>query len=158
MQPEQRRALERRYRTAEWRGRSRHAKRAPKSFRVDDWKIPGWLLQRMRRDDLAQPKLIHSVWRNEDRGTKRVVIDGFACPSVEAAHDQLIEALSEIESEFIERQEGKTAVGDVAFAVRGAMVYFARANLLLLIRSAGPESAPVENIAHYLDKSLERVS
>lgn len=157
MQAEQRRALERRYRASEWRGRSRHAKRSPKTFHIDGWQIPGWLLQRMRRDDLARPMRIHSIWRHEELGARVVAIDGFACASVEAAHDQLIDALSQVEPEFMVRQEGKGAVGDVAFELRGTMIFFARANLVLLIRNLGQEAAPVERIAQYLDKSIERV-
>jgi hypothetical protein len=156
MYTDQRKFLEKRYRASEWHGRSRHAKHGPREFDIEGWKIPGWMLQRMRRDDLVKPRVVHSIWRDEELAHKLVAIDAFVCSSVEEAHDRLIETLGAVESEVVERQAGKNAVGDVAFGLNGAMILFARANLLVLIRSLGSEIAPVEKIAQQLDKMMDR--
>jgi hypothetical protein len=115
------------------------------------------MLQRMRRDDLAKPKVIHSIWRNYELSSELIAIDAFACPSVEAAHDQLIEALAR-ESASMERQTGKQAVGDVAFVASGTAVLFARANLIVQVRNLGAQAAPLEKIAQQLDQLIEKPS
>jgi len=85
-----------------------------------------------------------------------LAIDLFVCNSVKAAHDQLIQALGNMESDAVERQTDKSAPGDVAFALRETMVLFARANVVVLIRNAGPEVVSVFVVARRLDALLVR--
>jgi hypothetical protein len=153
---EQRRAAERRYHASEWHGRTRHSKRGPRDFDIEKWTIPGWMLQRMRRDDLVKPKVVHSIWRNYELSSELIAIDALACPSVEAAHDRLIEALARNEADAMERHTGKQAIGDVAFVTAGTAILFARANLIVQIRNLGAQSAPLEKIAQQLDKLIEK--
>jgi hypothetical protein len=42
MQAEKKRFLEKRFDAREWRGHSKHGKRAIKGFSVEQWEIPGW--------------------------------------------------------------------------------------------------------------------
>ncbi len=156
MEVEQRKALEKRYRAWEWHGRSRYRKHSPKQFNVETWQMRGWTLELMRRDDLLRPKVVHSVWRGEEATGEMIEIDAFACPSVAAAHDHLIEVLARVGSDGVERRSGKSAVGDVSFGLAGHIVLFARANLVMLVRNLGPAVPALEQVAQQVDKFIER--
>jgi len=152
MHAEQRRFLEERYDASAWHGRSPRRGRPLKGFTFEGVEIPGWALLRTQRDDREEPPAIRSIWsRGEDR---LLAVDLFECASVKAAHDQLIEALGNFESDAIERQAEKGAPGDVAFALGDTMVLFARGNLVVLIRNAGRTAVSVRKVARELDGLL----
>jgi len=156
MQAEQKRFLEKRYGAREWYGYTKHGRRVVKDFSLDKWEIPGWTPQRVERNELAKPPTIRSLWRRGESTTQLLAIDMFECASVKAAHDQLIEAFGNIESDAVERRTGKNSPGDVAFALDDTMVLFARANLVALIRNVGPKVVRVGKIARELDRLLLR--
>ena len=152
MQAEQKRFVEKRYNSREWHGHTMHGNRAIKGFNFEQGGIPGWKPQRIQHDDQAKPKSIRSFWHHGESSGELLEVDVFDCASIGAAHDQLLEALSNMESAAIERRSGKNTPGDVAFGLGDSMILFARANLVVLIRNAGPTVVGVGDIARQLDK------
>jgi hypothetical protein len=152
----QKRFLEQRFGASKWHGRARGSRRLVKNFAFDGSEIFGWTLERAQRDERAKPPEISSLWRNSESTGALLSVNAFECASVKAAHDQLIVALGNMESGIVERRTEKTAIGDVAFGLRDTMVLFARANLVVLIRNAGPTVVRVGTIAREIDKLLVR--
>ena len=72
-----------------------------------------------------------------------------ACASVAEAHEYLIDALNEFESAAIVRRTDVT-FGDVVFGT-DSVVLFARANLVVLVRKASPQTEAVLPIAQTID-------
>ena len=155
MQAEQKQFLEQRYGAHEWYGRNRE-KRVVKGFSLDKLELPGWTLHRVQRDEDAKPPVMHSLWRRGDSASELLAIDVFECASAKAAHDQLMEALGNMESGAVERRTGKEASGDVAFGLNDTMVLFARANVVVLIRNAGPKVVGVGEVARAIDSHVLR--
>ena len=156
MQAEKKKFLEKRFGARAWRGHSKHGKRAIKGISVEQWEIPGWKLQRVQHDHQEKLITIRSLWGHGESTSELLAIDVFESPSVEAAHDQVLEALGNMESGAIEQQTGKDTPGDVAFGLNDTMILFARANLVVLIRNAGPSVVRVGNIARQLDRFILR--
>lgn len=156
MQAEQKRFLEKRFGAREWHGHSKHGRRAIKGFNFEQWEVPGWKLQRVQHEHQAKRTTIHSLWSHGESTSELLAVDVFECSSVETAHDQVIEALGNMESGVVERRTGKDTPGDVAFGLNDTMVLFARANLVVLIRNAGPSVVSVETAARQLDRYLLR--
>jgi hypothetical protein len=149
--------LEERHEARKWHGRGGRGRRAVLTEPVfDGSELRGWTLHRLQRDDHAKPPVVHSLWRHGESMSVLLAIDLFVCNSVKAAHDQLIQALGNMESDAVERQTDKSAPGDVAFALGETMVLFARANVVVLVRNAGPEVVSVFVIARRLDALLLR--
>jgi hypothetical protein len=99
--------------------------------------------------------MIRSIWRHGENTEELLAVDLFECVSIKAAHDQLLEALANMESDAIERTE-KNAPGDIAFGLGDTMILFARANMVVLVRNAGPKIVPVSAVARELDLQLAR--
>jgi hypothetical protein len=156
MEAQQRRYLERRYRARDWHGGGRRARAVIKNFNIDGSEIRRWSLQRMQRDERGKPPVIHSIWRHGEAMNELLAVDVFECASVKAAHDQLLEALANMESNAIERRTNKTAPGDIAFGLNDTMMLFARANMVVLLRNAGQTIIPVSAAARELDQLLLR--
>lgn len=156
MQAEQKRFVEKRYNVREWHGQSKHGRRVIKDFTFEEWEIAGWKPQRMVHDEHANSTTIRSLWRHGESTSELLAVDVFECSSVKAAHDQLLEAFGNMESDAVERRTGKNAPGDVAFGLGDTMILFARANLVVLIRNAGPTVVGVGHIARQLDRFLLR--
>lgn len=152
----QRRFIEQRFDARRWYGHGGRRRRLIKNFGFDGSEILGWTMERVRRDESAQPTAIRSLWRQGESISELLAVDVFECASVKAAHDQLIEALGNFESDAVERRTGKNAVGDVSFGLRDTMVLFARANLVMLIRNAGQTVVRVNAVAREIDKRLLR--
>jgi hypothetical protein len=152
----QKRFLEQRYGASKWYGRGKRGRRVIKNFGFDGSEIFGWTLERMRRDERAEPPAIHSIWRHDESMSELLAVDVFECASVKAAQDQLIEALGNVESAAVERRTEKNSIGDVAFGLRDTMVLFARANVVVLIRNAGRTIVRVLPVAREIDKLLVR--
>ena len=116
--------------------------------------MPGWVLQRVQLDERAQPPVLRSLWSRGDTMSALLAIDVFECASVRGAHEQLLEALGNIESDTVERRTAPNAPGDVAFALADTLVLFARANVVVLLRNAGPTVVSVDEVARELDALL----
>ncbi|HKF73593.1 MAG TPA: hypothetical protein VKB68_17695 [Stellaceae bacterium] len=150
----QKRFLEERFGARSWYGRSKHGRRVIRDFDFEGREIRGWTLQHAKRR--ADPPGVRSLWRHDDSLDELLGIDVVECGSVKAAHDQLLEALGNIESGAIERRADKNAPGDVAFGLANTMLLFALANLVVWIRNAGRKLTPVGTIARDLDALLVR--
>jgi hypothetical protein len=156
MHAEQKKFLEQQYRASEWHGRGGRARSVLKDFKFDGSEVRGWTLHRVQRPEGAQPRVIRSLWRRGESTSELLSVEVFECVSVKAAHDQLLEALSNVESGAVERRTGGDVPGDVAFALGHTLLLFARANLVVLIRNAGPTVVEVDTVARELDALLVR--
>lgn len=154
MEAGQKKYLEERYSAKKWHGRSQYAKRTIRGFSFDGTEVRGWKIQRTERDESMTPPVTHSLWFRTEAATEIVSIDVWECSSIKTAHDQVLEALSNMESGEIERLTGTNAPGDVAFGLNDTMVLFARVNLVVLIRNAGPKIVLVHAIAAGIDAVL----
>jgi hypothetical protein len=156
MQTEQKEFLDEHFAVKEWYGRGSSGRRMVKGFRIEDSEIKNWSLQRVKREEGARTTALRSLWAHGDSGEELLSVDVFECASVKAAHDQLLEMLADVQSPKVERQTGKTTPGDVAFGLANTMILFARANLAVWIRNAGPRVVPVGVIARQLDAEILR--
>ena len=156
MHPEQKEFLDDHFAVKEWHGRRGSGRRMVKGFRSEDLEIKNWKLQRAKSEQRARTIALRSLWAHGDSGKELLSVDVFECASVKAAHDQLLEMLADVQSPKIERQTGETAPGDVAFGLANTMILFARANLAVWIRNAGPKVVPVGVVARQLDAQILR--
>jgi hypothetical protein len=156
MHAEQKKFLDQHHRTSEWHGRSENRSQMLKGFAFDGSELRGWTLERVLRDEIARTVAIRSLWRRGKSTDELLAVDVFECSSIKAAHDQVLEALSNVESNAIERQPGKIAFGDVTFALGETMVLFARANMVVWVRNAGLKVVAVNQVARTLDSVLSR--
>jgi hypothetical protein len=154
MDAEQREYLQKRYRTSDWSGGGGRTHRLIKGFVFDGSEIRRWRLQRLRQDQQMMPPVIHSIWGHGESTNELLAIDVFECTSVKTAHNQLIEALGNMETNAVTRRADKSAPGEVAFGLGDTMILFSRANVVVLIRNAGPTVVPVNAIARELDAVL----
>jgi hypothetical protein len=154
MHADQKEFLEQHYGAKEWHGRGGRGRRGLKGFSFDGSELRGWTLERVQRDEHAKPVAVRSLWHRGESLRELLAVDVFECASVKAAHDQVLEALGNMESTAVERRTGKNTLGDVTFALGDTMLLFARANLVVLIRNAGPTVVPVGAVAHDLDALL----
>jgi hypothetical protein len=143
MDAAQRTYLEKQYRASEWHGRSQYPNRTIKGFAFTGSEVRGWKILRTERDERANPSATHSFWIRSAAAPEILSIDLWECSSIKSAHDALLEALANMQSGEIERRTGASAPGDVAFALKDTMVLFARVNLAVLIRNAGPKVVSV---------------
>jgi len=156
MHAEQKAFLEDRFAAREWHGRSDSGRRIVKEFHFAGSELEGWKLLRTKETEEGANKVLRSLWSRGDNTDKLLSIDVFLSPSVKSAHETLLEALSNTQSGRVERRTDKNTVGDVAFGLANTMIMFARANLVLLIRNAGPTVVPVGGIGRELDKRIQR--
>jgi hypothetical protein len=111
-----------------------------------------------RRDARGTPPALRSLWHRGDPAVELLAIDVWVCASVAAAHDQLLEVLGNIQSDTIERHRGGGGIGDVAFTLGHTMALFARVNVVVLVRNAGPRTVDVEPVARAIDGMIVRLS
>jgi hypothetical protein len=101
------------------------------------------------------PPAIQSLWRADNEEADRVMLrlDVTEASSVPVARALLFRALTEFQSPQIERiTDGP---GDIAFGPGGhRSLVFARANIVVVVRSAGDDVQSVERPAHELDRLL----
>src|SRR5262249_38094558 len=116
--------IQKQYSTSKWYGRVGRGRRVVKGLRFESPEIAGWTLHRERRDENEEPPAIHSLWRRGGSMSELLAIDLFECSSLTAAHDQLIEALANIESDAVQRRTSDNSVGDVAFGLSNTMDLF----------------------------------
>jgi hypothetical protein len=149
MDPTHRATLERLHGYGEWAGRSTLAPgRTLRGFTFAGDELPGLQVERVdRRGELNPPRLT-AFWRRGKTGGV-VRTDLFDCGSLQAAHAYLIDVLDEFESAAIGRR-ADAGFGDVAFGT-DSVALFARANLVVLVRKATPQSEAVAPIAKAID-------
>jgi len=128
--------------------------------------LPGWSLARVDSYAAQSPgqaadsgaaitQAIVSWWRPSADGS-RLRIDSFETPSLEAARQTLLLVASQLQCPFVEPLE-PGYLGDAAFvAAGGALVLFARANHVHVVRSVAVESLDVTADALCLDGWLTR--
>ena len=154
MDREQRRFLEKQYETANWpkpAGRTRL-----RDLRFDGSEIPRWKLERFERDETVTPPLVNSMWRRGDSLRELLSVEIWECASGQAARDQLLETLGNMESPIVKRRAGKDSLGEIAFGLGDTMVVFALANTVVLVRNAGPSAVAVTSAAREIEKQLQQ--
>ena len=151
----QKKFVDERFAVKEWYGRG-SGRRMVKGFRVEDLEIKDWRLLRLKCEEGDKIVALRSLWGHGSSEEELTSVDVFECASVKAAHDELLEMLADIQSPKVERQTGKNAPGDVAFGLANTMILFARANLAVWIRNAGPKVVPVGVFAQRLDAQVLR--
>jgi len=151
-----RRYLEQRYATKEWYGRgAASGRRMIADFAFSGSELRGWTLIRAVHEEGTTPPATRSLWHRGDPALELLSIDSWVCGSARAAHDHLLEVLANIQSEAIERREG---LGDIGFTLNDTMTLFARANVTVLIRNAGPKAVSVSPVARAIDGHLVRLA
>jgi hypothetical protein len=158
MDPGQRQYLERRYAVGEWHGRDAAGRRSITGFGFAGSELSGWTLHRSRRDEHGAPPAIRTLWHRGDPGVEMLAIDVWECASIPAAHDQLLEVLANFQSGEVERRTGSERIGDVLFTLDKTMALFARVNVVVLIRNAGPQAVDVDPVSRAIDELLVRTS
>jgi len=153
----QRKSIEQFYKAETWYGRVGKSQRVLKGFNFTGSEIRGWTLERSRREESGNVVITRSMWRRGESTNEVLAVDVFECASVKAAHDQVIEALGNMESNAIKRQSRSNTVGDVHFTLDDTMSLFARANVVTLIRNAGPVVVKVSAIARQVDSLILRL-
>jgi hypothetical protein len=150
--------LERRHDLRVRRRRGAGEPRVITSFGLDGPELPGWMLDRARRDERNDPPSIRTLWHRGDPAAELLSIDLWECASTAAAHDQFVEILGSIQSDAIERRPDDAAIGDMAFALGDSMILFLRVNIVVFIRNAGPNIVGVDAVARTIDALLVRRS
>ena len=121
--------------------------------------LAGWEVERIRRVELAgQVPALKSLWGHEgaERNGTVLSLEVFECGSRLEAHEILLGLLGQFESTLVTR-ETEGPVGDVCFSMPSeTAVLFARANLVALVRNAGPDVVAVGDPARSLDADLVR--
>jgi len=147
--------LEERFAAKQWHGHT-SGRRLVKEFLFEGSELKGWKLLKVKHSEEGATKVIRSMWGRGDNADELLSIDVFVSASVKAAHETLLEALGNMQSGAIERKTEKNTPGDVAFGLANTMITFARANLVVVIRNAGPKIVPVGTIARELDTQIQR--
>jgi hypothetical protein len=151
----QRQYLERHYRVNEWHGRGATGRQMITDFDFSGSELSGWMLYRKRREERTAPPAIRTLWHRGDPTVELLAVDVWECASIPAAHDQLLEVLANVQSDAVERHEG---TGDVTFGLGNTMALFARINVVVLIRNAGPKTVDVDPVARAIDALIVRLS
>jgi hypothetical protein len=151
------RKLKEQYAFEEWGGRSTLGRGLfIWRFGLADGDLPGWIPQRVQViEPPGMPRVLRSVWSPEAGGTGALLaVDIYEADSREAAHELILQLLANSQAPTVERT-AEAPVGDVTFRdPSGAMVIFARANLVVMVRKAGQLTVPVEETARALDATL----
>lgn len=156
MHAAQKEFLEERYAAKDWHGRTGSGRRLVKEFQIEGLERKGWKLLKVKHSEQDGTKAIHSMWGGGDKTDELLSIDVFVSASVKAAHETLLEVLGNMQSGAIERKTEKTTPGDVAFGLANSVIVFARANVVVLVRNAGPAIVPVGVVARDLDAYIQR--
>lgn len=150
MHVSQRRFLQQRHKSELWHGHSESGRLTVRDITLTGFEIRGWSPLRVQRYEAEDPPVTRSLWSRRETNEELLSIELFVCRSVKAAHDQILVALGNMQSDAIERTiEGP--LGDVAFTLDDTLALFARANVVALVRNAGPSVVHVKGIARQLD-------
>src|SRR5215471_8710416 len=123
-------------------------------FRFFGYEMPDARLERARHIDADKlGPVLRSMWR---RGDGLVAVDVLERDSSDDAEETLQGVLRDVQSPLIARIETED-LGDTAYAVPGGGgVYFARANLVMVVRDAG-DAVEVLAVARALDSWVTAV-
>lgn len=124
-------------------------------YKMSQKDLPSWIPVRVQRLSLPEEqRLTTSIWKRSDNPLALLGIDVYECESREAAHDLILAILDNFQSPLVEYNPNSPA-GDVAFSdATGNWILFSRANLIVIIRNAGPSIEPVSSAASSLDNAL----
>ena len=124
-------------------------------YKMSERDLPSWRPVRVQRLSLpGEQRLTTSIWKRADNPQALLGIDVYECESREAAHNLLISILDNFQSPLVEYNPD-APTGDVAFSdATGNWILFSRANLIAIIRNAGPAIEPVASAASLLDRTL----
>lgn len=128
--------------------------------------LPGWSPVRVENLEApGAPRMIQSMWQLSQsesalahNGPSEALLNvrSFECPSRESAHELLLRFLGEFQGPLFDRRD-QSGLGDVTFAVPGdALILFARANLVHLVRNAERQQEPVTGVSMEFDRELTR--
>ena len=157
LHPEQRQALEREHHFAEWQSADNTAGPTVRDFAFNGDELPGWVLIKSRRNDALDPPRLDTFWRPADGSSDTLLaVQVIERSSVAAAREALLGVLADVESAAIVRRTD-LHIGEVLFG-QEFMLAFARGNLVVLVRNAGPKLMPVLQLAQSVDAILIRVS
>jgi hypothetical protein len=156
MHAAQKEFLEERFAVKTWLGHSASGRHLIREFHFAGTELKRWKLLKLKETEEAANKVIRSMWSRGDNTDELLSVDVFLAISVKGAHESLLEALGNMQSGAIERRTEKNTPGDIAFGLANTMITFARANLVVVVRNAGPAIVPVSNIARDLDSEIKR--
>ena len=156
MQTEQREELKQRFDFEAWRERNLLGSTATlKPFELGDNDLPGWRIRRRSDNPAVRPPVLKTVWTprsGSDQGLLSIAVS--FCDSLQAAHEQLLDWLGDFESTAV-KERSELQIGDVAFGISEPwMLLFARANVVVLVRNAGPRLVGVHDEARALDSRI----
>lgn len=119
--------------------------------------IGGWTAHRVQPVSVAGARAAHqSIWQQGASAETLLRLDVVEAPSAAAAREVVLELLGQFQSPQIQRLLDPPA-GDLAFGAPGdTVILFARANVVVMVRNAGPRVVPVTDFAHVVDGSLAR--
>ena len=122
-------------------------------FFVEPGLLTDWRLHRARDFDIGGGRRIEAIWTRAEGGAEEVLrMDVVECASLSRAHDQLLRLAAEFQSGALTRQAN--GAGDVAIGNGEFLQAFARANLIVMLRNAGPRLVSVLETARSLDGVL----
>jgi hypothetical protein len=154
---EQRVFIENLYGAQSWRGESPYAASPIRHFALSAIYLHGWRLHRIWRNQSPpiSTGMIVRAGDKLDEITSAASILLWECASTDVAHDQLLAVLCEMQSNAITRDR-QHKIGDVSFSLGDAMFLFARANLVVLVRNAGPQILSLKEMAGTIDSAILR--
>jgi hypothetical protein len=158
MDVSQRAYLEQRYNLTEKRRPNVKGRRLITDFGFAGSELSGWTLYRARRLEHAAPPLLRTLWDRGDPTAEMLSIDVWECASIEAARDQLIEILGNIQYDDLAHRKDGAGIGEMEFKLKHSMILFQRANIDVFIRNAGPKVVSVDSAARTIDGILVRLS
>ena len=156
MHPERYEELKRRFNFEAWRERNLLRLTATlKTFEIGENDIPGWYIVRRSYDSTITPPVAKMIWSRREASNEQLLsIETRASDSLQGAHAHLLELLGEFQSTAL-KEKPELDIGDVAFGITDPTVLlFARANLVVLVRNAGPKVIRVDEVARRLDAEI----
>jgi hypothetical protein len=155
LHPEQRKLLERQHDFAQWQGADATDAKTIRNFALKGDELPGWALLKSRRNDALDPPRLDTFWRPAEGASETLLgIHVIERPTVAAAREALLGVLADVQSAAIVRRTD-LPIGDVLFG-QELMLVFARGNLVVMVRNAGPKVVPVVETAQTIDAVVVR--
>lgn len=154
---EQRAFIENLYGAQSWHGECSYVGSPIRHFALSAIYLHGWRLHRLWRTQSPpiSTGMIVRAGDKLDEITSVASIVLWECASIDVAHDQLLDVLCEMQSNAIKRDH-QHKIGDVSFSLADAMFLFARANLAVLVRNAGPHVLNLREMAGTIDSAILR--
>jgi hypothetical protein len=154
---EQRAFIENLHAAQGWHGKSSYAASPIRHFALSAIYLHGWRLHRLWRNP-SPPVSTGMIVRAGDKldeiaSAASLIL--WECANVNVAHDHLLAVLCEIQSNAIKRDR-QSEIGDVLFTLADAVFLFARANLVVFVRNAGPQVLNLREMAGTIDSAILR--